>query len=227
VTKERRHNARIGLTLPVRVQGHGAGQDWTEMSSVKDASPGGVAFILRRSVARGEVLLLSLPLPKRFRSFDTTEASYRVYALVRDVHSEGGGTRVGVMFLGKHPPRGFDRTQGGRYLLPEDEPPAAAARERRQHSRLQIHVNIRLRRLEAAAGGRDEEMTIAENIGRGGARVLTSLPVARGEVVQLDEMGGLFSTRAEVRNIYVGPDRITRLNLRFLDRQAPDSLVLG
>jgi hypothetical protein len=228
VTQERRHKTRIGLTLPVRVQGHGAGQDWTEMSSVKDASPGGVAFLLRRSVARGEVLLLSLPLPSRFRSFDTTEASYRVYALVRDVRSEAERTRVGVMFLGKNPPRGFDRTQGGRYLLPEDERPAsAAARERRQHSRLQIHVNIRLRRLEAPPGGREEEMTIAENISRGGARVLTSLPIAKGEVVQVDEMGGSFSTRAEVRNAYVGTDHIPRLNVRFLDRQAPDSLVLG
>lgn len=227
MTKERRHNTRIGLTLPVKVQGHGGGHDWTEMSSVKDASPGGAAFLLRRPIARGEVLLLSLPLPKRFRSYDTTEASYRVYALVRDVHTEAGGTRVGVMFLGKNPPRGFDRTQGGRYLLPGDEPPAAAARERRLHSRLQIHVNIRLRRLEASPGGGEEEMTIAENISRGGARVLTSLPIAKGEVVQVEEVGGLFTTRAEVRHVYLGADRVPRLNLRFIDRQAPDSLVLG
>ena len=42
MTQERRHNARIGITLPVRVQGLEAGQGWTEMSTVKDASPGGV-----------------------------------------------------------------------------------------------------------------------------------------------------------------------------------------
>jgi hypothetical protein len=226
MTKERRHNARIGITLPVRVQGLGAGQEWTEMSTVKDASPGGVAFLLRNKVVRGEVLLLSLPLPKRFRAFDPTEPSYHVYALVRDLQTESGVLRVGVMFLGKHPPRGFDRSQENRYLLPEDGP-IKSSKERRQHSRLEIHVNIRLRRVNPQPGTPLEEITIAENIGRGGARVLTSLPVLRGEVVELEEVGGSFHTRAEIRNIFIGPDKIPRLNLRFLDRQAPDHLAVG
>jgi hypothetical protein len=227
VTQERRQNARIGITLPVRIQGHGAGEDWTEMSTVKDASPGGAAFLLRHKVSRGEVLLLSLPLPKRFRAFDPTEPSYRVYALVRDLHTESGGIRVGVMFLGKHPPKGFERGQASRYLLPEDGPIKSRPQERRQHSRLDIHVNMRLRRLVAEPGSPREEMTIAENIGRGGARVLTSLPVAKGEVVELEEVGGAFHTRAEVRNILIGADNIPRLNLRFLDRAAPDHLTAG
>jgi hypothetical protein len=225
VTKERRQNPRIGITLPVRIQGHGAGEDWTEMSTVKDASPGGAAFLLRHKVARGDVLLLSLPLPKRFRAFDTTDASYHVYALVRDVQTEAGRFRVGVMFLGKHPPRGFDRSQGNRYFLPEDGP--LSRKERRVHNRLDMHVNMRLRRVLPDAVPPREEMTIAENIGRGGARVLTSLPVAKGEVVELEEVGGPFHTRAEVRNIFIGPDKIPRLNLRFLDRQAPDYLATG
>jgi PilZ domain-containing protein len=226
VTKERRQNARIGITLPVRIQGHGGGEDWTEMSTVKDASPGGAAFLLRHKVTRGEVLLLSLPLPKRFRAFDTTEPSYHVYALVRDVQTEGGGVRVGVMFLGKHPPRGFDRAGGNRYLLPEDGP-ITSRKERRQHGRLDIHVNIRITRLQAEPGSRSEEITIAENIGRGGARVLTSLPVAKGEVVLLQEVGGSFESRAEVRNVFIGADNIPRLNLRFLDRPAPHHLTVG
>ena len=226
MTQERRHQARIGITLPVKVQGYGGGEDWTEMATVKDACPGGAAFRLRHKVSRGEVLLLSLPLPKRFRAFDATEASYRVYALVRDVHTESGGIRVGVMFLGKHPPRGYDRTQPNRYLLPEDGP-LTSRQERRVHSRLDIHVNIRLTRLQAEAGARYEEITIAENIGRGGARVLTSLPVVKGELVLLQEVGGPFESRAEVRNVFIGADRIPRLNLRFLDRQAPDHLAVG
>jgi hypothetical protein len=210
----------------VRIQGLDAGQEWTEMSTVKDASPGGVAFLLRHKVARGEVLLLSLPLPKRFRAFDPTEASYHVYALVRDLQAGPEGLRVGVMFLGKHPPRGFNRSQENRYLLPEDGP-LKSSKERRQHSRLEIHVNIRLRRVSPQPGTPHEEITIAENIGRGGARVLTSLPVLMGEVVELEELGGSFSTRAEIRNIFIGPDKIPRLNLRFLDRQAPDHLAVG
>jgi hypothetical protein len=71
-----------------------------------------------------------------------------------------------------------------------------------------------------------EERTIAENISRSGARVLTSMTtVGAGDVVQLVEIGGDFQTRAEVRNVYVGRDNIRRLNLRFVDGPAPDRLV--
>ena len=70
-----------------------------------------------------------------------------------------------------------------------------------------------------------EEQTIAENIGRGRARVMTSLPVVKGDVVRLEEVDGDFQVRAEIRNIYIGPDHIPRLNLRFLDAAAPDRLL--
>ena len=62
--------------------------------------------------------------------------------------------------------------------------------------------------------------------GRGGARVMTSIAsLAPGDIVHLEEVGGPFKTRAEVRGSYVGKDRIRRLNLRFLDSPAPDYLV--
>jgi len=56
--------------------------------------------------------------------------------------------------------------------------------------------------------------------------VLTSITaLAPGDIVHLEEIGGLFKTRAEVRGSYVGKDRIRRLNLHFLDSRAPDYLV--
>jgi hypothetical protein len=218
---ERRQTARMNLSMPVRVQGHdSAGVLWDEMASVRDASPSGVALNLRHAITRGQVLLLTLPLPKRFRRYDLTDASYRIYGLVRSVHSATGVVRVGVMFLGKHPPRGFDRNPGGLFLLPTDAPP-----DRRRAPRLEVFVNLRIRRLQADGPGPREEQTIAENIGKGGARVLTSLAVAKGEVVEVQEVGGPFRARAEVRNVYVGQDRIPRLNLCFLDAEAPAHLV--
>jgi hypothetical protein len=223
---ERRASNRMNLVMPVRVQGHdSSGAAWEEMASVRDASPGGVAITLRRPVSRGEVLFLTLPLPKRFRRYDETDVSYRIWGLVRAVNKETGGARVGVMFLGKHPPRGYDRSHGGLFLLPNDAPPVAPApAERRRTPRLEIFVNLRLRLLHNGDGAR-EEQTIAENIGKGGARVLTSLRVAPGEVLEVQEVGGTFRTRASVRNVYVGPDNIPRLNLCFLDAQAPAHLV--
>jgi hypothetical protein len=211
------------VSLPVRVQGRTPdGAPWEEMTISADASHGGTSFRVRHPLALGQVLLLSLPLPKSFRRYDLSEPSYRVYGLVRDL-LPGDPGRVGVMFLGKHPPRDWGENPAGRYLLASDPPPASR-KERRQRQRLDVTVNFRIRRTEQP-GASQEELTIAENIGKGGARVLTSMPVAKGEILEVEELGGSFRTRAEIRNVYIGSDKVPRLNLRFLDAETPDRIV--
>ena len=67
---------------------------------------------------------------------------------------------------------------------------------------------------------------MAENMGRGGARVFTTIAtLAPGDIVELQHVDGPFKSRAEVRGSYVGKDNIRRLNLHFLDSPAPDYLV--
>jgi hypothetical protein len=102
---------------------------------------------------------------------------------------------------------------------------ATSPADRRVHRRLDVFVDVVVKRLDGRTDGASEERTIAENIGRGGARVLTSLLVLTGDVVMVQEVGGDFRTRAEVRNVYVGPDHIPRLCLHFLDAEAPPRLV--
>lgn len=98
--------------------------------------------------------------------------------------------------------------------------------ERRTTGRLEIFVNLMMRRVGTQGTVLQEERTIAENIGRGGARVLTTMSsLVAGDIIQLEEIGGTFKTRAEVRGAYVGKDNVRRLNLRFADAQAPDRLV--
>ena len=224
--KNRRQDARMTLPLPVRVQGFKAdGSSWEEMSTLENVSASGAAFQVRHMASKGHVFLISVPLPKRFRRYDLNEASYRTYVLVRHVESNPTGFRVGVMFLGKTPPRGFEKNTGDLYFLPTDTPPASSAKDRRRWQRIDIFVNLRLRRLDPHGDGPQEERTIAENIGRGGARVLTSMAVDKGETLMLEEVDGGFRTRAEVRNLYIGPDSIPRLNLQFLDGEAPERLV--
>jgi hypothetical protein len=98
-------------------------------------------------------------------------------------------------------------------------------------TRLDIFVNFVLRREGTLGTLLQEERTIAENMGKGGARVMTTMSsVGPGDFLYLEEVGGPverepFKTRAEVRGTYVGKDGIRRLNLHFVDRPAPDYLV--
>ena len=81
---ERRKNPRHGLAIPVKVQGFLAdGTTWDEMTTTLDVSSGGACFPLARDAELGQVLLLTLALPKRLRQHDLTDTSYRVYTLVR------------------------------------------------------------------------------------------------------------------------------------------------
>src|SRR5688500_850878 len=96
----RRKQQRMSLGVPVRVQGHEAnGAPWIEMAMTENADFAGAAFSLRHPVSRGHALLLSLPLPKNFRSYDLTAPSYNVYCIVRNTTPLSPGLfRVGVMF---------------------------------------------------------------------------------------------------------------------------------
>ena len=117
----------------------------------------------------------------------------------------------------------------GRFaVVPPEGPPAVTPTpsERRRVTRLEIFVTFKMRRLGTAGTVLQEELTIAENLGRGGARVCTTIAsLSPGDIVHLEEVGGPFKTRAEVRGSYVGKDKIRRLNVRFLDSPAPDYLV--
>jgi hypothetical protein len=305
---ERRKNPRLGLAIPVRVQGFQAdGTIWDEMTTTIDVSGGGACFPLTREAELGQVLLLTLGLPKRLRQFDLADASYRVYTLVRGVRRRGEQPRVGVMFFGKHPPRGFHERPAARYLLPSDSivnapapqglrsgdtpysgvraaspqelpldtlvgasnatgsmqtpppddsasrytpPPMTAAstipkrqaipllnngpifqptaevpKDRRDGPRAEMFVNFTIQLVDEWGVVLQEELTVADNVGRGGARVMTTLTFQVGDILLLQEASGGFATRAEVRGISRAQPTIERLHLRFLDRQAPERLL--
>ncbi len=224
-SQERRKDPRMSVKLPAQVRGHYEnGTDWEEMTTTEDASYGGARFFLKQRVQVGQVLKISLPLPKRYRRFAVTETAYTVHTLVRDVFPSSPGYYVGVMFLGPNPPKGYEQNPGGfRYLLPTD--PKPAAKERRQYRRLDVFINLKLRRTDGIGGGVQEEQTVTENLSRGGFRAPTAMGVGKGEVLIVEDPAGSFHTRAEVRNVYIGKDGIPRLNLRFLDGEAPEKLI--
>ena len=85
-----------------------------------DASTRGASFLIDQRLDPGRVLHLAAPLPRRFRTFDEGTPSYFVYALVRHVEPVDERWRVGVMFFGKQPPKGFDAHPGALYFMPGD-----------------------------------------------------------------------------------------------------------
>jgi hypothetical protein len=217
--RERRGQVRMSLTLPVRVQGqYPDGATWEDMTSTSDASLGGASVKLSRTVLRGQALFLSLPLPKRYRTFDLITPTYRVYAVVCSVKPGG---ELGVRFLGRNPPGGYRRNDSGLFLSPPVSPPTS---DRRANPR-RDGVFFFVLKPSDDRGPRREETTVADNLGPGGARMMTTQIFAHGEVLEVREAGGSFTTRASVRNTYVGEDSVWRLNLMFLDAPAPDHLI--
>jgi hypothetical protein len=224
-TSERRREPRKSISVTVRVLGHDPdGTPWEEMTVTEDASYGGASFPLKRACGVGQVLSLSLPLPRNFRRYDLNETSYKIFGLVRSTRVGAAGQRVaGVMFVGRVPPKGYEAKPGGRYRLPDDPKTGPTPAERRHRDRMQLFVNLRLRR--QGVSGAAEERTVTENISRGGARVFTTLPVSDGETVTVADLDGKVVVEALVRHVYTGPDRVTRLNLQFPDAAGFERLL--
>jgi len=221
VATERRRQRRVPMKLPVRVHGRDAdGASWEEMSTSEDASLGGAALLVTHPVRPGQVLHLSVPLPQHFRQYDINDSSYRTYALVRHARPAASALRVGVLFLGRHPPRGADPLPAELFLMPGER----AVRRARPTPALRL----RLEADHAPGGIAQEETVVAEDLGPRLAHVRTKhLQVGRGTVLAVEEVDGGFRSRAEVSSISIGPDGQPRVVLRFLDAPVPDRLLGG
>ncbi len=248
-SRERRRHLRVQQKLPVRVFGHtAAGERWDEASETREIGKGGVSLLLAHAAFKGQVLRLELPLPEALRDFDRDEPEISVYGIVRDSVEGHGVCKVGVMFFGKQPPRGFERTPGAAFLLPGDLPGAALAalepapdgpagalergagsrdadpRGRRRHERVQMYVTFNLQQVDEWGSVLSEERALTENLSLGGARLKTTGRFVPGEVVVLRQASGSFETRAEVKVFFVGPDGARHLGVMFLDKN-PEHLV--
>ena len=210
MTVKRRRIERVGLWVPVRVSGHdaGSGKPWEESTRSLDASLHGVAFVVKHPLQIGQVVHLTLPLPKPFRSHDLTAETYKTYAIAVSVSKVGAGSRIGVAFLGKEPPPGYAENPAGRF-----------DQQRRKKARGRLLLEVRLR-FDMPGGKVREEETLLEDFSAGGAKVRSRLDIPVGQTLEIVESDGVFRARAEVRGSYVGPDGVRRLHLRFLPPSA-------
>jgi hypothetical protein len=220
VADKRRVESRTSVSIPLRIMGtEPDGRAWEEITASADLSKRGLSCTLKHRVRKGNLVLITSAMPKHYRTHDLNEASYRVWALVRSVEQAAAGGRVGFMLIGKNPPRDHEQKPGAVYLMPGDEPP-----DRRGTPRYTAFVTLRLVRLREG-GAPEKELTVAEDFSTRGARVPTTWQVTKGEVLRVEEVGGDFASQAEVRNVYLGKDKIARLNLRFLDGRVPARLL--
>jgi len=90
-----------------------------------------------------------------------------------------------------------------------------------------MFLNFTIQQVDEWGAVLQEELTVADDLSKGGAQVKTTLDFSEGDVVLLQEAGGGFATRAAIRAVVEGANGITRLHLKFLDRQAPDRLLKG
>ena len=213
-----RRDERFGLPVRVRVNGgHEAGATpWEEVTTLRDASAGGASFLVDHPLTVGEVIRLQLlpPLPEMLGPFELIGPSRTVYAIVRSCVLDSRGRRVGVKF--------FEDVEG---LMPPAAPgPPLGTEDRRLRDRYLTSVHFIAQRVDEYGAVLAEALTVAENISGGGAQLLAPIPVARGETLLLQEAGGTFESRAEVRNASVDEGGLRRLNVMFLDGRSPQHL---
>lgn len=210
---ERRRQPRFAVSFLLRVQGYEADRlILDEVTTTKDASGASVSFVVERPLAVGQLVRLQLlpPFPRHL-GLSLSEPSEPVYATVQSLTVQAGARRVGVLLFGDDP-------------VAEPQHPGGPE-ERRRWARLGIDVQFVARQVDEWENSLQEGLGVAENISRGGALLVTSLPLGRGDLVLLEEIGGGFATRAEVMHGVVREDGTRLLNVRFLDGRSPDALL--
>lgn len=238
--KEDRRIHRIPISLPVRIQGKDDPKDsWSEITRLKDVSPFGASFMLKRPVKRGRLVQLTIPMPRQMRCYDFMESQYKVWSIVRRCIRKDENAEelyfIGVAFIGKVPPKSYvenpakiyeisHRAEQGLWNITIADPnpdESNVPKEDRRHSRYAIPVNLTVEVTDEEGNVKTAEPTVSENISLGGASVFTSLSVEVGTYLKVTSPQYETSIKAIVRGRRIGPDGIPRLHIEFIDNFFP------
>ena len=238
--KEERRVQRYSLALPTRVEVRvDRNVSWNEVARLEDVSAFGAAFILKRPIKRGRLLVMSVPLPRQLRVYDFLEPQYRIWGLVRrclPIQSSGEQKyAIGVAFIGKHPPRSYmenpstlydltEREEGGLWMLRDadtNEDETDLPPDQRRQTRFPIPEQLLVELLDENGDVIASETSVSENVSLGGASVFTSLDVQEGTFLRVTSERHNVSIISIVRGKHMGPDNITRLHLEFIDHMFP------
>lgn len=238
--KNIRRVQRFSLALPVRVEsGVDEETGWQEMTRLTDVSAFGAGFNLKHPIRRGNLLQMTVPLPRQMRCYDYTEPQYKVWGLVRTcIPVEGSDAKenaVGVAFIGKKPPESYYENPSKLYevshqkddklwhVVDAEEQTNASPKfeETRRHSRLSIPANVIIEKIDADGNVAASETTVTENLSLSGASVFSTFAMEKGEFVRVRSEQYNVSIISVVRGFRKGQDGISRLHLEFIDQTFP------
>lgn len=228
---------RLPLKLPIRVVcRESADYEWAERSRLIDVNQFGAGFTLTRPVEVGRLIHLTIPLPHSLRCFDQFEQMYSVWGLVRHVSPISSGKsqeatlfRVGVGFVGKHPPLSYEEDPSIRYEPLSTKNGHAllwklgrrhSATERRE-TRLIIPLEVLVETLDENGNPSAQEYTVTETMSSLGTCVPTSLDVGVGRILKITSVIDEVSVFAAIRSREVAADGIARLGLEFIGERWP------
>jgi hypothetical protein len=232
-----RRRARIPLSLPIRVLcRESVDYQWIEQSRLVDVSHLGAGFTLTRPVEVGRLIQLTIPLPAQLRCFDHTEPMYSVWSLVRHASAiprarrqEAALFRVGVGFMGKRPPRGYEADPTVRYeavQIGAGQNSSWKFRERsssneRRETRLLIPLEVLVETFDENGNPSVKESTVTETISSLGTCIRTNLNVGVGRILRISGRNDPVSAFAAIRSRQVALDGIARLGLEFIGERWP------
>ncbi|HEX5964322.1 MAG TPA: hypothetical protein VFY51_00265, partial [Pyrinomonadaceae bacterium] len=138
---------------------------------------------------------------------------------------------IGVAFVGKHAPASYEKEPWRRYdvatalgealAAPEDLIDHVPADDRRDATKHQIAVDMRVELLDENAKVVTTEQTVSEEISPHGATLFTTLDLDPGRFIRLTSEQYRITLHAAIRSRNIGPDGIARIHVEFIDREWP------
>ena len=232
----KRIRERLALHLPVRVRcRETADFEWTELTRLTNVTPFGAGFTLKRPTERGRLLHMTIPMPRQLRVYDHVEDQYRIWAIVRYLKANASPKQlvfdVGVAFIGKRPPRSYEKEPWKRYDISTNvfEPTTPAENmltnftsdDPSAFTRHNIAVDMRVEILDVSGEIVESEQTVTEDISSKGATLFTTLHAPPGRFIRLTSEQQRVTAHAAIRSRSIGADGIPRIHVEFIDKEWP------